>query len=200
MAPCCSSVRKSLAQLDQERGDIERLLGCFSKPVWTAVQELKKERDDKSNRIQDLKDMKSSLEREPGGAARQHPLEERGKASSSGFGCHPEGATPAARHEPAAADENVELTKQLKNVKTALILEEGIQKNLAIAAEGAKLIMASDKVELIQKDLEHLYKGEPQALKTLYNAMQMFTNGIIQVKEGLEKELKATRQYLQAKH
>jgi FtsZ-binding cell division protein ZapB len=39
-------------------------LGCFSKPVWTAIQELQKERDDKSNRIQELEDKRSSLERE----------------------------------------------------------------------------------------------------------------------------------------
>jgi hypothetical protein len=52
--------------------------------------------------------------------------------------------------------ENVELAKQLKNAKMALVLEEGIQKNLDIAAKKAMLIMATDKVELIRKDLEHL--------------------------------------------
>jgi hypothetical protein len=63
--------------------------------------------------------------------------------------------------------ENVELAKQLKNAKMALVLEEGIQKNLAIAAEGAKLIMATDKAELIRRDLEHLVQGGAPGLQDL---------------------------------
>jgi hypothetical protein len=44
-------LRKDLAWQDQEWNNVERLLGCFPKPGWTAVQELVKERDDNSNRI-----------------------------------------------------------------------------------------------------------------------------------------------------
>jgi hypothetical protein len=56
---------------------------------------------------------------------------------------------------------NEQLARQLKNAKMALGLEEGIQKSLAVAAEAAKMILATDKVELIQKDLDNLYKREP---------------------------------------
>jgi hypothetical protein len=77
--------------------------------------------------------------------------------------------------------------------------EEGIQKSLAEDAEAAKMIMATHKVELIWKDLEHLYK-EPQSFKKLYKSMQNVSNHIIQVEEGLERALKAARKYLQAKH
>jgi hypothetical protein len=49
---------------------------------------------------------------------------------------------------------------QLKETRATLALEEGIQKSLVVAAEAAKMILEVDKVQIIQKQLEHLYKGE----------------------------------------
>jgi hypothetical protein len=57
-----------------------------------------------------------------------------------------------------------------------------------------------DKVQIIQKQLEHLYKGEAQSFLRLYKSMQQFSNDILQVQEGLEGELKAIRDLLQEKH
>jgi hypothetical protein len=96
--------------------------------------------------------------------------------------------------------EKVELHKQVKNLEMAVNLEAKIESNLSKAMNEAKEMMELNKEELIRKDLEDLYKGEPQAFQTLYNAMQMFSDEIIMVEEGLERELKATREYLQSKH
>jgi hypothetical protein len=97
-------------------------------------------------------------------------------------------------------EENEQWAKQLKNAKVALALEEGIQKSLAVAAEVAKMILEVDKGQLIQKELEQLYKEEATPFIKLYKSMQHFSNDIIQVQEGLERELKVTQEYLQVKH
>jgi hypothetical protein len=41
-----------------------------------------------------------------------------------------------------------------------------------------------DKEEIIQKQLQVLYKGEAQPFKRLYKSMQDFSNDIMQVQEG----------------
>jgi hypothetical protein len=69
-----------------------------------------------------------------------------------------------------------------------------------VAAEAAKIILEVDKKEIIQKQLQVLYKGEAQPFKRLYKSMQDFSNDIMQVQEGLERELKAIQQYLKEKH
>jgi hypothetical protein len=73
------------------------------------------------------------------------------------------------------------LARQLKNARATLVLKEGIQKSLAMAAEEAKMILEVDKVQRIQKQLEHLYKKEAQSFMKLYKSMQHFSNDIIQV-------------------
>jgi hypothetical protein len=64
--------------------------------------------------------------------------------------------------------ETEQSARQLKNARAAFVLEEGIQKSLAVVAEAAKIILEVDKVQLIQKQLEHLYKGEAQTYMKLY--------------------------------
>jgi chromosome segregation ATPase len=173
----------------------------FFKPVGTAVEELVKERDNKPNQIQDLEDKRSSLETKC--QESQHNVmnlkreRELLQIDVQSLRRERDQLQDIGRLQK---EENEQLAWQLKNAKMALALEEQIHKNLAIAAEGAKMIMATDKVELIRKDLEHLYQGEAQSFKKLYESMQNFTNDIIQVEEGLERVLKAIREYLQAKH
>jgi hypothetical protein len=53
---------------------------------------------------------------------------------------------------------------------------------------------------LIRKDLEDLYQGDPKGFQTLYNTMRIFSEEIIMVEEGLQREVKVTREYLQSKH
>jgi hypothetical protein len=88
----------------------------------------------------------------------------------------------------------------LKAVRETLALEERVQKSLKVAAEAAKIILEVDKKEIIQKQLQVLYKGEAQPFKRLYKSMQDFSNDIMQVQEGLEREFKAIQQYLKEKH
>jgi hypothetical protein len=47
-----------------------------------------------------------------------------------------------------------------------LNLEAKIERNLSKAMEGAKEMMELNKEELVRKDLEELYKQEPQAFQT----------------------------------
>jgi hypothetical protein len=91
------------------------------------------------------------------------------------------------------------LAKELKEARATLALEEGIQKSLVVAAEAAKMILEVDKEQILQKELEHLYKGEAQSFLRLYKSMQDFSNDIMQVQEGLEGEMKAIGHYLQEK-
>jgi peptidoglycan hydrolase CwlO-like protein len=147
---------------------VEKLLGCFPKLVWTAVQGLVKEKDAMANWIQELEEKRSSLEKEcqesqydiihlrrevqllqvdVDSIKREHDqLQDLGRLQK---------------------EENEQLARQLKNAKTTLALEEGIQKSLAVAAEAATMILETEKVELIQKDLEHLYQGEAQSFEKL---------------------------------
>jgi hypothetical protein len=97
-------------------------------------------------------------------------------------------------------EENEQSARQLKNARATLVLDKGIQKSLMVAAKAAKMILELDKVQLIQKHLEHLSKGKAQSFMKLYKSMQHFSNDIIKVQEGLERELQATRDYLQVKH
>jgi hypothetical protein len=97
-------------------------------------------------------------------------------------------------------EEKEQSAKELKAVRETLALEEGVQKSLKVAAEAAKMILEVDKEQIIQKQLEVLYRGEAQPFKRLYKSMQDFSNDIMQVQEGLEGELKTIRLYLKEKH
>jgi hypothetical protein len=96
--------------------------------------------------------------------------------------------------------ERQQLARELKAATDALALEEGIRKNLQVATEATKIILEVDKEVLIQKQLQVLYKGEAQPFPRLYQSMQDFSNDIMQVQEGLEREFKSIQQYLEEKH
>jgi DNA repair exonuclease SbcCD nuclease subunit len=96
--------------------------------------------------------------------------------------------------------ERQQLTRELKVATDTSALEEGIRRNLLVETEATKIIMEVDKEVLIQKQLQVLYKGEAQPFPRLYTSMQDFSNEIMQVQEGLEREFKAIRQYLEEKH
>jgi chromosome segregation ATPase len=155
---------------------VGKLLSCSPNSISTQVLELVQQRDTMANRIQELEEKRFSLEKDCEGA--QHdvvylksevqPLEikvdsikrERDQLQEVG---------------PLQKEENEQSARQLKNARAALVLEEGIQKSLAVAAEAAKMILEVDKVQLIQKQLEHLYKGEAQSFMKLYKSTQHLT-------------------------
>jgi chromosome segregation ATPase len=84
--------------------------------------------------------------------------------------------------------ERQRLAKELKAARDTLALEEGVRKSLQVATEATKIILEVDKEVLIQKQLQVLYKGEAQTFPRLYKSMQDFSNDIMQVQEGLERE------------
>jgi hypothetical protein len=190
------ALKNSLIRQDQERRDIENLLACFPTPVWSAVQELKKERDDKANRVLELEEKWSNLDSECREMHQEHnQFRKEVELLKLDLDVIRRERLQLQDLNQNQQLEKIQLHKLLKNMEKTLILEGGIQKSLAIAIEGAKVIMEADKVELIRKDFEDLYSGEPQAFKTLYKAMQMFSDDIMKFKEGLERELKVTREY-----
>jgi hypothetical protein len=58
------ALRDSLSWQDQERRDIEGLLGSFLTQLWSTVRELKKEKDEKVIRIHELEEKRSTLDSE----------------------------------------------------------------------------------------------------------------------------------------
>jgi hypothetical protein len=64
-------------------------------------------------------------------------------------------------------------------------MEGRLERKLSDAIKEANEMIKLNKEELIRKHLEDLYQGEPKSFKTLYNAMQMFSEEIIMVEEGL---------------
>jgi hypothetical protein len=65
---------------------------------------------------------------------------------------------------------------------------------------GHRRIFEMDKQVLIKKKLQVMYKGEAQPLRWLYKTIQDFSNNIIGVEEGLQREVTATREYLKEKY
>jgi hypothetical protein len=92
--------------------------------------------------------------------------------------------------------EKMDLHKQVKNLE---YLKGRLDKKLGEALKDADLIIKLNKEELMRKNLEDLYRGEPKGFKTLFNAMQLFMDEIIMVEEGLQREVKEAREYLQSK-
>jgi hypothetical protein len=203
-----STLRDSLTRQDQERRDNDKLLGCFPNQLWFTVRELKKGRDEKVIQIHELEEKWSTLDSEQWDMFQeQNQLKQEEKALrreaellQQDLDQIQQDCFQLQNLNSRQQMETVELHKQVKNLEMALHLEAGIERNLSKAMEGAKEMMELNKEELIRKVLEGLYKGEPQAFQTLYNAMQIFSEEIIMVEAGLGRELKATWEYLQSKH
>jgi hypothetical protein len=195
------SLQQDLIWRDQGWERIGKLLNCSPNLISTGVMQLVQERESLANQIQELEEKKFSLKKDCEEAERnvvclRSDVKLLGLEVDSVKREHDELQDLSQQKQ----EEKEQLAKQLKEARVTLALEEGIQRSLVVAAVAAKMILEVDKEQIIQKQLEHLYKGEAQSFLRLYKSMQKFSNNIMQVQEGLEGELKLIRNYLQEKH
>ena len=62
------------------------------------------------------------------------------------------------------------------------------------------MIMETDKVALLKKEILVQFKGVPQRFARLHTTIQDYSNKIIAVQEGLEAQMKTVLEYLHEKH
>ena len=158
------------------------------------------ERKNLTDRIQELEEKKANLDKEHREAQNELVYRRREMESLA------KKLEKATEERDSLHNQNsrlrfdkIRLEKELKAATNALAFEEGIRKELQVATEASRIIMQTDKVALLEKEILVQFKGVPQHFDRLHTTIQDYSNEIIAVQEGLEAQLKAVLEYLREK-
>jgi hypothetical protein len=202
LASLAGQLHQELAFRNKDFEKMAKFLNCAPTPclITSGILRMVEEKKNLTNRIQELEEKKANLDKEHWEA--QDELVYRRREMES----------PAKKVEKVKEERDslhnqnsrqrfkkIWLEKELKAATDTLTFEEGIWKQLQVAMEASRIIMETDKVAFLKKEILVQFKGVPQRFDRLHTTIQDNSNKIIAGQEGLENQLKAVLEYLREK-